>query len=110
MLREALTLRLFGYLLVPMISVLPDVVLDFMAKSGKHNDLDINGTVETLGEVMAGLMGSFNAVLFGVDTSVLAVLYAIRVDKEEERRRVAMGRKIGFGERSGNQGGCENGR
>lgn len=88
--RKALALRLFGYILVPIICVLPGVILDFIAKSG---NIDINDTVEALGDVMAGLMGSFNAILFGVDPSVLAVLYAIRVDKEEERKSAAEGRK-----------------
>lgn len=91
--RKALSLRLFGYILVPVICVLPGVILDFIAKSGKESDIDINDTVETLGDVLAGLMGCLNAIMFGVDPSVLAVVYAIRVDKEEERKRAAEGHK-----------------
>lgn len=91
--RKALSLRLFGYILVPVICVLPGVILDFIAKSGHESDIDINDTVETFGDVLAGLMGCLNAIMFGVDPSVLAVVYAIRVDKEEERMRVAEGGK-----------------
>ena len=91
--RKALTLRLLGYILVPVICIFPGVILDFIAKSGGESNIDIDDTVETLGDVMAGLMGCFNAIMFGVDPSVLAVLYAVRVDKEEERKRVAEGRK-----------------
>ena len=78
---------------MPVICVLPGVVLDFIAKSGKESNIDINDTVETFGDVIAGLMGCLNAIMFGVDPSVLAVVYAFRVDKEEERKRAAEGDK-----------------
>jgi hypothetical protein len=98
--RRALILRLFGYLLVPVLCVFPGVILDFIAKAGKDEVANISPAMETLGDVVAGLMGSLNAVLFGVDPSVLAVLYAVRVDKEEERKRAAEGDK-GWDEEKG---------
>jgi len=87
MARRALTVRLLGYILVPTISVVSGMVLDILGetKSGANIPMGVTITVAAL----AGLMGTLNAVLFGFDPSVLAVLHALRLQRAQFRRQQA---------------------
>lgn len=84
---------MIGYSFVPVLCVLPGVILDLVTKL-KYNskgttELHVEDSKEKLVHIfvdgLAGMMGSFNAILFGVDPSVLAVLYALRIQSEEVR-------------------------
>ncbi len=85
--RRALTVRLLGYILVPTVSVISGMVLDVLGetKSGANIPSAVTITVAAL----AGLMGTMNAILFGCDPSVLAVVHALRLRRAQRRREQA---------------------
>jgi len=83
--RRALTLRLLGYILVPTISIISGMILDLLgqSKSGAY----IPKAVTTAVDALAGLMGTLNAILFGFDPSVLAVIHHLQLLRAQRRRQ-----------------------
>ena len=84
--RRALTIRLLGYISVPVICVLPGVVMDFIARIRPGL---VPPVVPLIVAITAGLMGTFNAILLSFDPSVVAVVFwpHWKKKKEQERRR-----------------------
>lgn len=85
--RRALTLRLVGYILAPVICIMSAAALDIVAESG--SDITIPDSVNTMVSALSGLMGTLNALLFGLDPSVLAVFYALKTERAKAKRRAA---------------------
>lgn len=84
--RRALTVRVLGYISVPVICVFPGVIMDFIARAG--TDVHIPSIVTLITVITAGLMGTFNAVLLSFDPSVVAVVFWPHWKKKEwERQR-----------------------
>ena len=94
MARRALTLRLFGYILVPTVSVISGMVLDLLGES--KSGAKIPGAVTIIVTALAGLMGTLNAILFSFDPSVIAVIHALRLQR---RRQQATPKHEGLGPR-----------
>jgi hypothetical protein len=85
MARRALTLRLLGYILVPTVSIISGMVLDILgeAKSG----VNIPQAITEIVDALAGLMGTLNAILFAFDPSVIATVYALRLQRARRREQ-----------------------
>ena len=79
--RRALTVRLFGYILVPTFCVISGMVIVLLgeSKSGAH----VPREVEITSTALAGLMGTMNAILFAFDPSVRAVIHPLQVHVNE---------------------------
>lgn len=77
--RRALTIRVLGYVFVPVISIIPGVVLDIL---GRTSHTPAPEVVLIITSIIAGLMGTFNATLFSIDPSVLAVIYSPCVQRQ----------------------------
>jgi hypothetical protein len=71
--RQALTVRVLGYISVPVVCVFPGVIMDFIARG--RPDVYIPPAVPLITAVTAGLMGTFNAILLSFDPSVVAVVF-----------------------------------
>ena len=71
--RRALTIRVLGYIIVPVISIIPGVILDIL---GRTSHAPAPKLVFIMTSIISGLMGTFNAALFSIDPSVLAVIYS----------------------------------
>jgi len=70
-----MTLRLIGYILIPVICVLPSVIRDLIIKAYPVGEFSVPDVVAGLIDGLNGLVGLFNAVLFLVDP-VLLILWA----------------------------------
>ena len=83
--RRALTIRVLGYISVPVICVFPGVMMDFIARTrpGFFPPL-----VPVIAAITAGLMGTFNAILLSFDPSVVAVVFWPHWKKKKERERL----------------------
>lgn len=77
-----LVLRLLGFISVPLICVISGIVLDILDKTGT----EVSPHLDAAFEVVAGLMGTLNGLLFLVDPGVLAVWEFIWSAKDEEVR------------------------
>ena len=89
--RRALTVRVLGYISVPVICVFPGVIIDFIARG--RPDVYIPPMVPLIAAVTAGLMGTFNAILLSFDPSVVAVVLWPHWMKKKERERLELDRK-----------------
>ena len=90
--RRALTVRVLGYIIVPVICVFPGVVMDFIARG--RPDVYIPPVVPLIAAITAGLMGTFNAVLLSFDPSVVAVVFWPHWVKKKEQERLQMDGKV----------------
>ncbi|KAG8936577.1 hypothetical protein FRC03_004855 [Tulasnella sp. 419] len=61
--------RLLGFIFIPLLCIVVGVVLDLVAKSG----VKVSSTLDSTFEVITGLSGFFNSVLFFLDPAVLAI-------------------------------------
>jgi len=86
MARRALTVRVLGYISVPVICVFPGVIIDLIARS--MPDLVIPSVVPLIAAITAGLMGTFNAILLSFDPSVVAVVFWPRWKKKQEQEKL----------------------
>jgi hypothetical protein len=77
--RRALTIRVLGYIMVPVISVIPGVILDILSRTQQAPEPKV---VIIITSIASGLMGTFNATLFSIDPSVLAVIYSLRAQRQ----------------------------
>jgi hypothetical protein len=91
MARRALTVRVLGYISVPVICVFPGVLMDFIARG--RPDVYIPPVVPLIAAVTAGLMGTFNAILISFDPSVVAVVFWPHWRKKKEQKRLHRDRK-----------------
>ncbi len=89
--RRALTVRVLGYISVPVICVFPGVIMDFLARG--RPDVYIPPVVPLITAITAGLMGTFNAVLLSFDPSVVAVVFWPDWVKKKEQGRLQMDRE-----------------
>jgi hypothetical protein len=89
MARRALTVRVLGYIMVPVICVFPGVIADIITRA--RPDITVPWAVELITDITAGLMGTFNTILLSFDPSVVAVvfwpLWKKRREKKEEMMR-----------------------
>jgi hypothetical protein len=89
MARRALTVRLLGYIMVPVICVFPGVITDIIKRA--RPDITFPWAVELITDITAGLMGTFNTILLSFDPSVVAVvfwpLWKKRREKKEKKMR-----------------------
>ena len=90
--RRALTVRVLGYISVPVLCVFPGVIIDFVARG--RPDVYIPPVVPLIAAVTAGLMGTFNAILISFDPSVVAVVFLPHWKKKREQARLRENRKV----------------
>lgn len=83
--RRALTARVLGYIIVPIICVVPGVAADVIARA--RPDITVPSLVTLISAITAGLMGTFNAILLSLDPSIIAVVFAQRVQARRDTRR-----------------------
>ena len=84
--RRALTVRVLGYISVPVICVFPGVIIDFIARG--RPDVYIPSVVPLIAAITAGLMGTFNAILISFDPSVVAVVFWPHWKKRKRQARL----------------------
>lgn len=83
--RRALTVRVLGYMLVPVLCVLPGVVSDIITRA--RPDVAVPPAVELVAAVAAGLMGTLNTLLICFDPSVVSVVFWPFWRARRDRRR-----------------------
>lgn len=83
--RRALTTRVLGYIIVPIICVVPGVTIDVIARA--RPDITIPPLVTLISAITAGLMGTFNTILLSFDPSIIAVVFAHRTRERPATRR-----------------------
>jgi len=84
--RRALTVRVLGYISVPVICIFPGVIVDFVARV--RPGINIPPVVPLIAAITAGLMGTFNAVLLSFDPSIVAVVFWPHWKKEKVQERL----------------------
>jgi len=84
--RRALTVRVLGYMVVPIICVFPGVVSDIITRA--RPDITVPADVERFAAITAGLMGTFNAILICFDPSIVAVVFWPFWKKRKDRKSV----------------------
>ena len=77
---RAMTLRLIGYILIPVICILPSVVMDLIVKAYPVGDVEIPDAVTGFKDGVNGLVGFFNAMLFLLDPVLLVVWAELRAN------------------------------
>ena len=85
MARRALTIRVLGYISVPVICVFPGVMMDFVARISPGFFPPV---IPLIAAITAGLMGTFNGALLSFDPSVVAVVFWPRWKKRKEQERL----------------------
>ena len=91
MARRALTIRVLGYMVVPIICVLPGVVSDIVTRA--RPDITVPAGVELFAAIAAGLMGTFNTMLIFFDPSVVSVVFWPFWKRRKDRKRREKRRK-----------------
>jgi len=86
MARRALTVRVLGYIIVPVICVFPGVIADIRTRA--NPGAPVRFEVELYAAITAGLMGSFNTIMLAFDPSVVAVVFWPYWKKRMERKRM----------------------
>ena len=77
---RAMTLRLIGYILIPVICVLPSTIKDLVIKAFPVGQVEFPDGISGLFDGLNGLVGLFNAVLFLVDPALLVLWAEIRAN------------------------------
>lgn len=70
---RALAIRLIGYIIVPVLCILPGVINDLLAKSNPTIVASIPESVTTFFDTLNGLVGTFSSVLYALDPALLAL-------------------------------------
>ena len=78
--RRALTIRVLGYIIVPIICVVPRVAVGIIARARLH--IKIPSVV-----VLVATMRTFIAILLSLDPSVVAMVFARHIQKRRKTRR-----------------------
>jgi len=77
---RAMTLRLIGYILIPVICILPSVIKDLVVKAYPVGEFEFPDVVSGLFDGLNGLVGFFNAILFLVDPVLLILWGELRAN------------------------------
>lgn len=77
---RAMTLRLIGYILIPVICILPSSIKDLIIKTYPLGEFQPPDVVSGLFDGLNGLVGLFNAILFLVDPVLLIVWAELRAN------------------------------
>jgi len=77
---RAMTLRLIGYILIPIICILPSVIMDIIVKAYPVGDVEIPDAVTGFFDGINGLVGLFNAMLFLLDPVLLIIWAELRAN------------------------------
>ena len=86
MARRALTVRVLGYVIVPVICVFPGVFADIITRA--RPDITVPFGVELFAGITAGMMGTLNTIMLGFDPSVVAVVFWPYWKKRKDRKRM----------------------
>lgn len=89
--RRALTVRVLGYISVPVVCIFPGVIIDLIARG--RPECHIPPVVPLIAAITAGLMGTFNAILICFDPSVVAVVFWPHWKKKEGQARLRQNMK-----------------
>jgi hypothetical protein len=84
--RRALTVRVLGYIIVPVICVFPGVIADIITRA--RPDIPVPFAVELFAAITAGLMGTLNTILLCFDPSVVAVVFWPYMKRRRDRKRM----------------------
>jgi hypothetical protein len=95
---RAMTLRLIGYILIPVICILPSVITDLIVKAYPVGEVEISDSVTGFLDGLNGLVGFFNAVLFLLDPVLLVVWGELRANHcwgelQKQRREAQHGNR-----------------
>ena len=82
--RRSLAIRVLGYIMIPVFFVMPGVILDILDRSNLASAPDVAMIITT---ITPGLMGTFNALLFRMDPSVVAAIHSIRAREQSSTNR-----------------------
>jgi len=77
---RAMTLRLIGYILIPVICILPSSIKDLIIKAYAPGEVEVSDGISGLFDGLNGLVGLFNAILFLVDPVLLIVWAELRAN------------------------------
>jgi hypothetical protein len=77
---RAMTLRLIGYILIPVICILPSCIKDLVIKANPLGQVEFPDGISGLFDGLNGLVGLFNAILFLVDPVLLIVWAELRAN------------------------------
>ena len=77
---RAMTFRLIGYILIPVICILPGVITDLIVKAYPVGEVYIPDLISGFCDGMNGLVGFFNAMLFLLDPVLLVVWAELRAN------------------------------
>lgn len=77
---RAMTLRLIGYILIPVVCILPSVIMDIIVKAYPVGDVEIPDAVTGFFDGINGLVGFFNAILFLLDPVLLIIWAELRAN------------------------------
>ena len=78
---RAMTLRLIGYILIPVVCILPSVTMDIIVKAYPVGDIEIPDPVTGFFDGINGLVGFFNAILFLLDPVLLLIWAELRANR-----------------------------
>jgi hypothetical protein len=78
---RAMTLRLIGYILIPVICILPSVIMDLIVKACPVGVVKIPDGVSGFSDGLNGLIGLFNTILFLLDPVLLVVWADLRTNR-----------------------------
>jgi len=84
---RAMTLRLIGYILIPVICILPSSIKDLIVKAYPVGSVEISDVISGFFDGLNGLVGLFNAILFLVDPVLLIVWADLRANHRWGRLR-----------------------
>jgi len=84
MARRALTIRVLGYIMIPVFFVMPGAILDILDRTNLAAVPEVAVIITT---ITPGLMGAFNALLFRMDPSVVAVIHSLRAREQSSPNR-----------------------
>jgi hypothetical protein len=86
MARRALTVRVLGYIIVPVICVFPGLITDMIIRV--RSDITVPFEVDLFAAITAGLMGTFNTILLCFDPSIVAIVFWPYWMRRKDRKRM----------------------
>jgi hypothetical protein len=86
MARRALTVRVLGYIIVPVICVFPGLITDIITRV--RSDITLPFEADLFAAITAGLMGTFNTILLCFDPSIVAVVFWPYWKRRKDRKRM----------------------
>jgi len=86
MARRALTVRVLGYIIVPVVCTFPGVILDIITRA--RPDITFPPEAQLFAAITVGLMGTLNTILLGFDPSIVAVVFWPYWKKRKDRKRM----------------------